>query len=88
MQSCHDAACHSEENIDDVSDIVDDRSQDIRIGIGFAAVFGKTVIEFVELFSDLALVVKYLDDLLTVHYLLNVAFGSGNGFLLPDKVLG
>ena len=32
--------------------------------------------------------VKYLDDLLTVHYLLNVAFGSGNGFLLPDKVLG
>ena len=26
VQSCHDAACHSEENIDDVSDIVDDRS--------------------------------------------------------------
>ena len=32
--------------------------------------------------------VKYLDDLLAVHYLLDVAFSSGNGFLLPDEVLG
>ena len=42
----------------------------------------------IELLTALVLVVEDLDDLLTVHHLLDIAFGSAESLLLADEVLG
>ena len=87
MKCDHDTAADSKENVNDITDIVDDRCKDISVCISLCAVFNETVINLVEFRGNLRLVIEYLNDLLSVHDLLNEAFGSRNCSLLSDEVL-
>ena len=82
----HKTAAYGKKDINDIAYIADDRSQDIRIGVRLAAVFGKSVIKLVEFLCYFSFVVKYLNDFLAVHDLLDKAFSGSYSLLLPDKV--
>ena len=45
-------------------------------------------VNFLELLDRLFLPAKYLNDLLAMNNLLNIAIQCANGFLLEEEVLG
>ena len=81
-----DAARQGQRHIEDVADVVHDRAEQTRVGVGLAAVLAQLVVARVEGADGLLLVVEDLDDLLAVHELLNDALGLGQALLLLDEV--
>ena len=80
------AADQRKHDIEDVTDVADDRAEDAGVGVRFEAVVAELVVYAVEVLNALLLMAEHLDDLLAVHHFLHEALGIGNRALLLHKV--
>ena len=76
---------HDDNDVEQISDVHDDRRQHIGVTVGAVGVLIELVVDAVEVFHRLAFVVEHLDHFLPVHYLLHVAFLGAHRFLHADK---
>ncbi len=86
LQEEQHAAVERQHDIKHVSDIAEDRHQGIRVAVRLLRHREKLVVDLVEIALRRILVVEDLDDLLTVHHLLDEALGLCNRRLLLHEV--
>ena len=79
------AADKRQSDVQDIADVADDGAEDVRVGVGAEAVVAECVVYLVEARKARIFVAEHLDDLLTVHHLLNIALGLGDGLLLAQE---
>ena len=82
------AADESQEDVQHVADVADDRAERIRRDVRLGGDAAELVVDLVEPLFALPLVAEYLDDLLPVHHLLDVALVLADRSLLFDEVPG
>ena len=78
------AADEGQRDVKHIADVGDDRPERAGKGVGAEAVAVEPLVDLVELPDALSLMAEYLDDLLAVHGLLDIAFVFGDGLLYLD----
>src|SRR5690606_191778 len=77
---------YGHQNILDISDIHDNRHEDVCKRVGGCRMPAQFIVHYVKLRFDRVFVTKHLDDLLSVDHLFDVAVYFSKGFLLADKI--
>ena len=72
-------------NVEDVTDIAHNRHENIRKAVSGGGVGTKLTVQRVEILDGLVLVTEDLNNLLSVHHLLNKALDLTKRLLLTDK---
>ena len=83
-----DSSGYSYDYIEDVAHIIEDGAQRIGVFVGCFRLMEQFFVDPVKIFLCLLFVAEYLDNLLSVHHLLHIAFHISQGFLLADEVTG
>ena len=88
--AAHSHGCTSQcaDGVADVAQLGVDRHHDVGEGIGLLGAFLQLVVQLTEAGKGLLLVGEYLDHLLALHHLLDVAVHLAQIPLLLDEVLG
>ena len=80
-----DAADRGDHGVQDVTDIGNDRAEDVGIAVRVGAGVAKPLVDLGKIVVAFLLMAEHLDDLLPVHHLLEKALGLGNRLLLCNK---
>ena len=81
-------ARYGHQHIQHVADIVEDGAQGVGVAVGFFRFLEQGVVEGVKGSLALLFVAEHLDDLLTVHHLLDEALSPAQGGLLAEEIPG
>ena len=82
------AADQSHDYVNDVSDVAEQRHQNVGISVCLFGILKQFIIYLIKISLGAFLMAENLDDLLTVHHLLYKAFRAGDGNLLLKEVAG
>ena len=82
------AADQGDGRVENVAHVVDDGTQHVGVGIGLEVVVSQLFVDLFIFRAAAILMVKDLDDLLTVHDLLNEGLALADALLLAHKVFG